>query len=38
VIHKASDAQGRIAMTVRVAPDRADEVRTKFGSSVLTGE
>jgi GTPase len=30
VIHKASDAEGRIAMTVRVAPDQAASVRARF--------
>jgi GTP-binding protein HflX len=34
VIHKAVDDQGRIAMTVRAAPDRAASVRAKFAHAV----
>jgi GTP-binding protein HflX len=34
VIHKAFDDQGRIAMTVRAAPDRAASVRAKFAHAV----
>lgn len=30
VIGKSADAEGRIAMTVRVAPDKAESVRAKF--------
>jgi hypothetical protein len=31
VLHKAMDeSSGRLAMTVRAAPDRADAVRAKF--------
>jgi GTPase len=33
VIRKTSDENGRIAMTVRVAPDRANEVREKFANA-----
>ncbi len=35
VITKTSDENGRIAMTVRVAPDKAEAVRAKFASSLL---
>jgi GTPase len=34
VIHKAVDDQGRIAMTVRAAPDRAAAVRAKFAHAM----
>jgi GTP-binding protein HflX len=38
VIHKvADDATGRIAMTVRVAPDKAEAVRARFASSMHSG-
>jgi GTP-binding protein HflX len=33
VIHKAIDAEGRIAMTVRTAPERAASVRAKFAGA-----
>ena len=33
VIAKTFDAKGRAAMTVRVAPDKAEAVRARFGSS-----
>jgi GTP-binding protein HflX len=34
VIAKTFDAKGRAAMTVRVAPDKAEAVRARFGSSL----
>ena len=37
VIHKSVDEKsGRTALTVRAAPDRADEVRTRFAHSLST--
>jgi GTPase len=34
VMSKTTDEQGRIAMTVRTAPDRANEVRAKFAGAI----
>ncbi len=35
VMRKTVDAEGRIAMTVRVDPDKAESVRAKFASPVI---
>jgi GTPase len=38
VMRKTVDAEGRIAMTVRVDPDKAESVRAKFASPVIISE
>jgi GTP-binding protein HflX len=37
VMSKTADENGRIAMTVRVTPDKAEAVRARFASSVIVG-
>jgi GTPase len=38
VMSKTADDTGRVAMTVRVTPDKAEAVRARFASSVIVGK
>jgi GTPase len=38
VMSKTADENGRVAMTVRVTPDKAEAVRARFASSIIVGK